>query len=77
VEDYARAKGVAPDVLRSNDDAQALADAEAQAAQAAQAMQAAPQVAGAMNQTAQAAEHAANTELNGDPVLDQLMVGLT
>jgi hypothetical protein len=76
IEDYARAKGVAPDVLRADDEAQQLAQAEAQAMQAQQVAEAAPQVAGAVNQAAQAAQTASETSLNGDPMLDQMLSGL-
>jgi hypothetical protein len=69
VDDYGDMYGTDPDALRTDDEAQALADAEAKQAAAAQAAESAPKV-------ASAAQMASQTPLaTGGTVLDQLTGG--
>jgi hypothetical protein len=76
IEDYAAAKGAAPDILLSDADAQKKVDEQAAQAQQAAAAEQAATAGGAMNDVAQAAQTASQTEVAGDPVLEQLLGGM-
>ena len=69
IDEYARAKGASPKILRSDDDANEASDAEQQQIQA---QQAAAMGGGAVD----AAKTLSDTEVNGDPMLDQMLAGL-